>query len=244
MDDQSGSQNKEEQSANVSGNPVPVANRLAWKELLVNKILDLILVILGVSIAFQLNNWKVESDQLSLERYYLESMLGELQKEVLIIQNNVDHLKGDQKSVDASLGAIDDGSLIPDSLAVTVFEMLSFETFTANDNTFSMLENGNGMSIIKDRALRTKITEYYGRYESIRRFESVYTEFIFRMFEFYSPHLDLRGRKFVDESVLKGTRTKNSLLIARSQLGDGIEDYEDALRNAKELILEIDRKLK
>ncbi|MEJ0056274.1 MAG: hypothetical protein WDN75_11810 [Bacteroidota bacterium] len=51
----------------------------------------------GVYIAFQLNNIKTDSDQRSLERFYLESMLGDLKADKKEITEILGTLKSDQK---------------------------------------------------------------------------------------------------------------------------------------------------
>ena len=52
------------------------------KGILLNKVFDLIIVIVGVSIAFQLNSLKQSSDQQSLEHFYLESFSIDIKKDI------------------------------------------------------------------------------------------------------------------------------------------------------------------
>ena len=53
-----------------------------WRDLFANKFFDLLIVITGVSIAFQLNNWKLQADQRAMERFYLQSILVDLDKDI------------------------------------------------------------------------------------------------------------------------------------------------------------------
>jgi hypothetical protein len=51
------------------------------KSLLLNKAADLLIVVVGVTIAFQLSSLKQRSDQASLERFNLESLANDLDRD-------------------------------------------------------------------------------------------------------------------------------------------------------------------
>ncbi len=204
------------------------------KVLLANKFFDLCIVIVGVTIAFQLNNLKQNADQRSLEKFYNENLLIELDKDINRMNEIVVSLRADKRWTDKCLDT--QKGLTADTLQSTVLEILSFETFNdRNDNTYRALVS-NGSSTIRNRVTRSLIQDYYKCYTNIDRFESVYTEFILNHFNVYfSPYYDYASKKLLDASIVKNAQTKNHLLIAASQLNDGIESYEDALSKAATL---------
>ena len=57
-------------------------SKFKWRDLFTNKFFDLLIVILGVYIAFQFNNWKLQADQRAMERFYLENILVDLNKDI------------------------------------------------------------------------------------------------------------------------------------------------------------------
>jgi hypothetical protein len=198
------------------------------KALLLNKSLDLVIVIVGVTIAFQLNNLKQHSDQKSLERFYLESLVVDVNKDIKKMNEILVSLQADKSAAMSCLGG---GKINKDTLAGAILEILSFETFNdRNENTYSTLIAGNGISVISNGELRNQIVEYYKSYRSIDRFESVYTAFLLNHFNTsFSPYFDFQNRQIINESILKNIQTKNNLMIANGQLDDGIESYEGAL---------------
>jgi acetyltransferase-like isoleucine patch superfamily enzyme len=207
-------------------------NGIQWKELFVNKAFDLVMVILGVSIAFQLNNWKMNSDQKSLEKFYKESLLVDVNSDIEEINSIMDEISGDQVTVENYLEKMD--NLPADSLLDPLQAILTFETFTGNRNTYETLV-AIGLNTFTDREVIDKLTDYYSSYTSIRRFESVYTSAIFMIHQHFSEYVIYDPPRVVNKSVVSLAATKNSLLVADGQLNDGLEDYRDALKRAEAL---------
>ena len=71
-----------------------------WRDLFVNKVFDLMIVIAGVSIAFQLNNLKLDSDVKSLERFYLEGLKEDVSADVEEMRHNLGELEKNKKAIE------------------------------------------------------------------------------------------------------------------------------------------------
>ena len=220
----------------VESTPAPQPKKtFSWRDLLMNKAFDLLIVISGVSIAFQLNNWKLGSDQKSLEVFYHESLTQDIDKDVEVCEEILKSLRDDQNLVKRYLSTTKLTPHSVDSLGRVIYNILSFETFTDHQNTYQTLLQGNGLTSLSDPNLRTRITEYYATYTSIRRFESVYTNLLFKMHEYISPYCDYENQKITDPAILTKIQTRNLLIMVNGQLEDGIEAYTEALKNGKVL---------
>ncbi len=200
------------------------------KGILLNKVFDLLIVVVGVSIAFQLNNLKQHSDQQSLEQFYLKSLGEDVAKDVKKVNEILLELKADLTAAEDCL----QNNIEITRLEPAVMKILSFETFNdRNENTYRTLINGGGLTAINDQQLRSSITEYYQGYGNIDRFESVYTEFLLNHFNtYFSPHYSYATQKLTDITILKDIQTKNNWVIVKSQLSEGIEAYEEVLEKA------------
>lgn len=206
------------------------------KNLALNKLLDLSIVILGVTIAFQLNNLKQRNDQNSLERFYLESLLSDLEKDLQAYENILNDLKADRRLADSALLKLNQRKYVSDSLGVVLVNVMSLNTFKPNNSTYSTLLSSNGLNTISDRDIRNYISEHYNLYNPIYRFESVYTEVLLNLFQYFSPSCDFSSEKIVDLSVAEDVQTRNQLLVARSQLNDGISHYQRSREKARTLV--------
>ncbi len=207
------------------------------KGLLLNKSIDLLIVIVGVTIAFQLNNLKQWSDQKSLEQFYLESLVADIDKDINTISRILGDLRSDSTLTSIYLSKDKSETKTIDKLSHTVTSILSFETFNhRNDNTYSTLINSHGLSIFGNKDTRNLISEYYKCYKSIDRFEHVYTEFLLKDFyPYFSASVEYATGKINNPAILNDSRTNNSLLMAGIQLNDGLDAYRNALVKASEL---------
>jgi putative acetyltransferase len=209
--------------------------RFSWRDLFLNKVFDLLIVIAGVTIAFQLNNLKNQSDANKLERFYLENMVADLDKDIEKIQEVSKALEADRQVIHQFLPTLDRPEPSADTLALVVTDVMEFETFRGHQDTYTNLLAGNGLSNLGSAAIRNQISDYYKQYVSVARFEQVYTEVVYQMIRHFSPYTDLAKRKIVDESVVKMVQSRNMLLIAEGQLNNGTEDYAEMLKKAKAL---------
>ncbi len=223
------------ESIDMKDDKVKKKQAFRWGDLFINKVFDLLIVILGVSIAFQLNNLKLESDQQSLEKFYLESMLTDLDKDVSECNENLENLRSDHKLVAGYLRKLQQPEPTADSLGIVIVETIWFDTFNGNQDTYSTLLASNGFSALGDRAIRSQITEYYKQYQSVERFDKVYTDILFQFYTYFSPYCDFSTRQIIDASVVEKVQTRNNLLMALGQLNDSIESYTEMIAKATAL---------
>ena len=206
-----------------------------WGDLFTNKFFDLIIVILGVSIAFQLNSIKLESDQDALEHFYFESLLVDLDDDINDIDRVVKDLTLHRQMAQSFLKKLENHDVEPDSAGIVMLGLMNLESFSGNQSTYHTLVSGNGLSNLKDRDIRRQIADYYGQYFYVNRFETIHTELIYRFLFFISPSIDLAAAQITDPSIIRNVQTKNFVVIFVTSMGDGIEDYKETLEKAKAL---------
>lgn len=209
---------------------------LFWKNFFTNKAFDLLIVILGVTIAFQLNSFKQNNDEKSLEKFYLESMIHDLDSDILEYNDNLNELLSDRKLVHACLARMEKQEDVTDSLGLVVLNILSIKTFEGHRNAYSTITSGNGLSLIKDPAIRNMMLEHYRLYAAIERFEGRYSNLISRAHDYFSLYIDYNHVDRIENSILlENVQTKNILTVAAVQLQDGLWRYEESIEKAKAL---------
>jgi acetyltransferase-like isoleucine patch superfamily enzyme len=228
----------------ISKNNMGLAYRQAgfnWRELFVNKAFDLVMLIVGLTIAFQLENWRSGSEQQSKETFYKENLLSDVNSDIMEMTQIMKDLKNDRTAVELYLPLME--KLPPDSLLTPLMAIMSLETFSPSDNTYTTLIASTGLNAFNDRDLVDKLTEYYASYTSIRRFESVYTAALFEIHRHFSEHVIYDQRKVVNKNVTLMPQSRNSFIVADGQLNTGLEDYEDALNRALALKMALEKSL-
>lgn len=238
MKNQQNSPSDQRNSGNKGGNRRRFDQRKPprkfWRSLLTNKIFDLFIVVIGVTIAFQLYNWKQSMDEQKLEDFYIENMTADLTRDIAELKKGLAVLKSDYQGVVGYIEKFGQKTVVDDTLVSVISVILSLDSFDGNRNTYLTLMSSNGAPL-HNSAIRGQVTEYYNQYNAIRHFEDVYTDVIFMINDYFSPYCDYTFLKVVDRSVLSRVETKNNLLIAAAHLEEGIESYEEALVMAEAL---------
>jgi putative acetyltransferase len=100
-----------------------------WRDLFVNKIFDLLIVIAGVSIAFQLNNLKLDKDEAALEKFYYESLIVDIEQDIEDITRIVKSMEKDQHLANLFIDSIHNERMLLDSAGNIFLNLMALETF-------------------------------------------------------------------------------------------------------------------
>ena len=128
---------------------------------------EILIVIIGISIAFWLNNWKENSANQQQKKQYLENL-------VLDIQQEINQLEENQKSIHDKLRRIkvirpflgvNEGNR--DSIARHIFNLARTINFHPENTTHQTLINSRDMKLINDFQLRRNMQEHYAFHKQV-----------------------------------------------------------------------------
>ena len=120
---------------------------------------EIILVVIGILIALQINNWNENKKKTKIEIQYLTEMRYELQNDVKQLDFYINNLKKSIKDQEAALNTKDISKLSIDSLSMIITTInLDFKT---SELTFTKMNNLGITSLSNNDSLNLKITEYY-----------------------------------------------------------------------------------
>ena len=133
---------------------------------------EIVLVVIGILIALQVNNWNGSNKEKMIEQIYLKNLLNDLndQKASLEVQ-----IKFEQSYLEAS-GAIikayeKNRNLVLDSVFFRQATILtSRKTFVITDATYTDLISSGNINLINDRVFKDKLIKYY---QELKRIEKV-----------------------------------------------------------------------
>ncbi len=196
---------------------------------------EIIIVILGISIAFSLNRWAENAKDKSIKRQYLESLVVDLDSEIQHLEENIQAFQ--QKIKDARL-------IMPyfygkqegrDTITNKIFLLSQVIPFKAKDVTYKTLINSGDLSLFSDFELKRSLENYYSSYESIRlnyQRQNHINEKYFADFMIYHMEYDktMQGDySFIDNKLLKNIIQSlyGSYTFAIQSSKEGIERSKD-----------------
>lgn len=182
-----------------------------WKE----QFVSLIVVILGISVAFWLNEWGEGNRAEKLEKQYIQGFIEDIEEDKTKIDYLLSRSEQQIESVDRILGVIRGGNQPLDTLTNDIFNIQFVLPFLSQDITYQSL-TGN-VEIINDFEMRTQIIKYYSLYcvsmklwddsckETVDNFIKPIT---FRELTYVSPEL-------IDISIFDSREMKNAVFAMR-----------------------------
>jgi len=207
---------------------------------------EIILVVIGILIALQINNWNEQRKNQDDVNLSLFQILNDLKQEELLLQ---EHNLLSKKTIDY-LGNISKGNYNAVRLDSLLIYLDKYFYFLKNNNAYSGLKETGKFSNINNPILKAEITSYYEEgYETLiadTQWGETYTNnqvvpYVIANLEPESNYLT-RG-----ELVLNKLKTTNLKYIINYQIGlkksVGVH-LESAIQNNNKLITQIETELK
>ena len=174
--------------------------KINWLDHLVN----LIVVVSGISLAFTLNSWKAGKDLKKVEKEYLVSLIKDLDRDILDLDSLIteDTL---QLSALAILFQFDKNAEVSDSTSWALGQLGTFNSFEAHNTTYESLKFSGKMETLWDLELRVSILEnYHTAYNQIAEIE-----------EYYQKNYDGNILPFFIDELSSGSILKDKLSDSR-----------------------------
>jgi len=121
---------------------------------------EIILVVIGILIALQINNLNENQKQKSKEIEILTSMSALLEKDQNAIEETIPYNQRIRKSIDIVLEHLNNDLPYQDSLKYTFGNTITFWNYDAKTSVFENLKS-EGMNLISNKSLRQEIIDYY-----------------------------------------------------------------------------------
>lgn len=199
---------------------------------------ELLIVVIGILIAFALNNWAQNQSNKALLSDYMENLRLDLATDTLKMTENMAVF---QRNIAAFQ------SLIPhfyrelpgrDTVVARFFRGSSFPVFSTQDATYKTLLNTGDLKLIRSFDLKKEILDHYGKYDILFQ-ENHRTETFIR--EYYAGYF----MNQVDQSALFRTgddkplddpKFRNLVFSLTGIAQIQMKRYEEALERTRKLL--------
>ena len=215
---------------------------------------EIILVVIGILIALQLNNWNIQKTDKNRETKYLSNIVLDLNKDIssldFLIEFRKDRLIGDQELIEHMNGnKINDLNKLSKYVANSLMEY----NFSPNNTTFLELSNSGNLNLISNDSIKFLLLELEEVYKTNRlniEHETFdYREYISKpvikninvdqLFPIYLGTKTIEEQKITldDFSTLLESRAyKNGLYIMSFMSNSYISEYEKIKTKSNKII--------
>ncbi|WP_228850913.1 DUF6090 family protein [Aegicerativicinus sediminis] len=208
---------------------------------------EIILVVIGILLALQFNNWAVEVKNQKEEQFYLTKLQHNLAQDTLYLRNRLNTLQFTDKVLDTVKAEIFNRDLDSFSNPSTGLAMVGVYKFSPQTSTFDNLLSTGKLELIRNQSLVDSIFTYYNDLKNftLQRNESLetYTR------ETIGPYLlkqpgGIFSMKKIPDSYRSDPFFINALEFRKISISALTDDYKDVLSRSINLISLISNELK
>jgi hypothetical protein len=204
--------------------------KISWLDHLVN----LIVVITGISIAFMLNNWQESKKVKKLQEVYIQSMIDDIDEDIAeldsLVMEDQENLKIFRRVLNANTKPLSDDSL---SLAISKIAQLS--SFSSRNITYESVKSSGKFELLSLK-LRIDIIEFYhSGYDQIEEIEEYYKMNFDNQIIPFLINEAFAGANGLDASTIVSDRFRTVLGLHTNFLVQKITAYKNGHRLAQKL---------
>ncbi len=209
---------------------------------------EIILVVVGILIAFQIDNWNEQRKFKSQEIKTLTEVKSSLEIDLKDIIFNISWQSKAKNSCETILNSFNQNLPYNDSLAVHFGQMMGYSIFLPNIGSYEYIKT-KGIDMISNDSLRIKLTHYYEQdIKLIHAFENLNQSGFPQTVEMYYANFDkwkfLKSAIPRDYNGLSGNAKFKSYLYSTATFRENeIEIFKTLQQNCSELIIFIEEEL-
>lgn len=195
--------------------------------------LELIVVFLGVTSGFLLNNWREQDQENQLEQKYISSFIKDVNDNISDLEKLtvVDSIW--LTTAIPSLKSLIDKSLIEDSAKAIIMRILQINKMDTHSGTYEDITNSGNLNLIKDYDLKTNIVDYHLTVNGVGfiddHFYNYFNDFVM---PFVFSEFNVLSGEFINSNAFKSTRFSNIFTGYYSMVQQRNKAYKDLLNKS------------
>jgi hypothetical protein len=171
-----------------------------FNKYLIYAIGEIILVVIGILIALQINNLNETKKEQTITNLYLSGFVSDLKKDRTQLDNLINVRKRQSASAKALHNMIETNDYVLDSFFGHFYYLFPFHIFRPNTNTLEEVLNSSHLRFITDEELKNRLLDLRNEYKTIQAIEEhIYED---RSVYLYSAltlnHVELNGLFIAD----------------------------------------------
>lgn len=195
--------------------------------------LEFLTVLIGILIAFQLNEYTVSKKQQKTLNNHFEYILGETEQNEVNIDKAMKAANFSLSVVDTLISLINDESNI-ERINLLAFRALNFEGAYIQKNAYLTLVESGDIRFLDDFKLKSETVLLYDFYNWMASIEEIGN---IALTENYYPYMqenfDMLNAKLQDRSIYFSKKFINALAMYRYGLNQRIQKYKDTLEKVQ-----------
>jgi len=206
------------------------------------KFIDFIIVIFGITIAFQLNNWNESRKSNLKERNYVDSFYNENIDNEANLMSALNFSISNKKNIDTLIQIIQIKNYTDRRIQTLLQSMLQISNYNPATTTMENITASGEFELIKDINLRKEIINNYKTHNTTLKFEGLLLDHINNyVIPFYFENIRFADSHPLDKDLINTPLFENIVFGYSVLLNQQIDGYQNNLEKIISLKEELDK---
>ena len=203
-----------------------------WK----SKFVDLFIVIIGITIAFQLNNLNETKKSIIKEKEYLKSFANENRDNQKNLALALEFSIKNKNDIDTLKEILISGNYTDKRILNLSATMMVMSDFNPSLTTMENITSSGEFELIRNNELRKSIISTYNSYDNTAKYEALLSEYTKEYITpFFFKNIRFRDFKSLDQDFVKDPHFENIVMGYSALLVQIIDGYKTNLEKVKQL---------
>lgn len=201
-----------------------------------SKIIDLLIVIVGISIAFRLNTWN-ETIKMDLEEQdYIESFYEENTANEINLVSALKFSESNKKDIDTLKQILLANNYTHKRIKILAASMMGIASYNPSIITMENITASGEFKLIQDIELRKQLISTYNAYNNTLKLESILTEYINEyLTPFFFDNVRFSDFSSIHSNFIKDPLFENIVVGYELLLNQQISGYQSNLEKIRML---------
>ncbi len=207
-------------------------------------LIELVVVFVGITLAFTLNSWRDNYKNHQLEQKYLYSFFDEMTYNSTELDTIIRANEEKLKYVSQFMNLLTRSNLQNDSALVILGDMHKVVQFTPKLSTYQSIKNSGNLTIISNYHLKEDLIKYYQGFEEKKLREAVYNSYLNEyIIPFAYEHMDFLSQKIINTHAVTSHKFRNLVVGYYQLLKQNIDYYKIIYETGEDLKLQLNSEL-
>ena len=203
-----------------------------WK----SKFMDLIIVIVGITIAFKLNTWNESTKSSKNAAEYVKSFTDENVSNQQLLASVLEFSEANKKEIETLKNLLVTGDYEDTRINNLVATMMELADFSPMITAFENITASGEFELIRDSELRKQIINTYNGYKTTDKFENILMDYVNEyVTPYFFEYVRFSDFNAVDSEFIRSQLFENIVTGYEILLSQQIRGYRDNLKKANNL---------
>lgn len=212
---------------------------------IVFSVVEICLVVVGILLALQFDNWDREQDYRQFERQYYQDMQTQLNEDKAVLLSEIKYSKYFQKQYKQGVEIIANNDISKQKeLAKITLNLKNYSDFRRKSSIYQTLVSSGEIKHIRHKGIVHILQNLEGEYELINRLENTHMQIIMEtVSQFIIKGIRISSLSVEDSELLYSYPFQNTIVLTVGLIDEKVEMYEKSIAKIDKLQVLIEAEL-